>query len=106
MTPSAQSVDYSIPSFTIGATPTTDSSLLFTRPTMRPPLKSPLRVSAEKLGKLEGNGIESKEERRRQGMKLKRRVLKDKEMVSSFFAKNVARRKLMIEVGTSRGKLV
>ena len=99
MTPSAQSVDYSVPSFTIGATPTSDSSLLFTRPTMRPPLKNPLRISAEKLGKVgESEGADTKEERRQQVLKLKRRALKDKEMVSSFFAKNEARRKIMREV--------
>ncbi|XP_019852740.1 PREDICTED: DNA-dependent protein kinase catalytic subunit [Amphimedon queenslandica] len=98
MTPSAQSVDYSVPSFTVGATPTSDSSLLFTRPTMRPPLKNPLRISAERLGKVgESEGGETKEEKRKQVLQLKKRALKDKEMVSSFFAMNEARKKMRRE---------
>lgn len=97
MTPSIQSMD---PSFSVGVSDSTpSSSLLFTRPTMRPPLKNPLRVAARRLSKDETKNFEgTQEERHQQAMKLKRRFLKDKEMTSSFFAKSEARKKVMREV--------
>ena len=100
MTPTAQSVDPSSESFTMGTISSTSdtSSLLFTRPSMRPPLKNPLRISAEKFSKEQVPETGSQDERRRQIMKLKKRFLKNKDITSSFFAKNEGRKKIIREV--------
>lgn len=100
MNPSVQSIDLSPASFSMGTTSSSgSSSLLFTTPTIRPSLKNPLRVSAERFSKEEAKQIGgSKEQRRQQIMKLKKRFLKDKEMTSSFFAKSEAQKKITREV--------
>lgn len=100
MTPATSSLDLSSPSFTIGASapPTDSSSLLFTRPTARPALKNPLRVSAERMSKELTKEMTPSEEKRLQIMKLKKRFLKSKEMTSSFIAKSKARSKILQEV--------
>ena len=103
MAPTAQSVDASSPSFTMGSvsqTPeSTQSSLLFKKPTMRPPLKAPLRVSNERFSKsLVGEDLSSEEARRREVLRLKKRFLKSRESTSAYFAKTETRRKIMREV--------
>lgn len=100
MAPTAQSIDPSSASFTMGTISFTSdtSSLLFTRPSMRPPLKNPLRISAEKFSKEQVPETGSQDERRRQIMKLKKRFFKDKDITSSFFAKTETRKKIIREV--------
>ena len=103
MAPAAQSMDVSSASFTIGTTSQSSdaqpSSLLFTRPSTRPPLKAPLRIASEKLGKsLSSEEVSSEEARRREVMKLKRRFLKSRETTSAYFARSEARKKIMREV--------
>ena len=100
MAPTAQSMDSSA-SFTIGTSSQSSegqSDLLFTRPSMRPPLKHPLRVSHEKLSKTLSDETSTEEEKRKQILKLKKRFLKSKETTSAFFAKSEARKKVMREV--------
>ena len=103
MAPSAQSVDPLPASFTMGTISSTSdtSSLLFTRPSMRPPLKNPLRISAEKFSKEQVPETGSQDERRWQIMKLKKRFLKNKDITSSFFAKSETRKKIIREVRNS-----
>ena len=103
MVPTAQSVDLLSASFTMGTiSPTSDtSSLLFTRPSMRPPLKNPLRISAEKFSKEQVPETGSQDERRWQIMKLKKRFLKNKDITSSFFAKSETHKKIIREVRSS-----
>lgn len=100
MAPTAQSVDLLSASFTMGTISSTSdtSSLLFNRPSMRPPLKNPLRISAEKFSKEQVPETGSQDERRWQIMKLKKRFLKNKDITSSFFAKSETRKKIIREV--------
>lgn len=103
MVPTAQSVDLLSASFTMGTISSTSdtSSLLFTRPSMRPPLKNPLRISAEKFSKEQVPETGSQDERRWEIMKLKKRFLKNKDITSSFFAKSETRKKIIREVRSS-----
>ena len=102
MAPAAQSVDPSL-SFSVGTSGSvgSDSSLLFTRPTMRPPLKHPLRLASAKAGKeaVRNGEVSSQEEKQKEILRLKRRFLKNKDVTSSFFAKSEMRKKVMREVG-------
>jgi len=100
MTPAAQSMDSSSASFTMGTSQSSEgqSDLLFTRRSMRPPLKHPMRVSHERLSKTLSDESSTEEEKRKEILKLKRRFLKSKETTSLFFAKTQARKKIMREV--------
>jgi DNA-dependent protein kinase catalytic subunit len=101
MAPTAQSLDSA--SFNIGTSKissTSDNShLLFTPPTRRPPLKDPLRVSASKILKLA-----TQDEQEKQVQSLKRRFFKNKEMISSIFAKSQAKKNIMREEQRRRQK--
>ena len=105
MAPAAQSVDTSSASFTMGTTSQSldskQSALLFRKPTMRPSLKNPLRVSSDALAKTLTNDDGSlEEEKRREVLKLKRRFLKNKEVSSSYYANTEIWKKIMREVNT------
>lgn len=103
MAPAAQSIEPSL-SFSVGTSGSvgSESSLLFTRPSMRPPLKHPLRLASAKVGREASSGSvpSTTEERQKEILKLKRRFLKNKEVTSSFFAKSEMRKKVMREVRT------
>lgn len=107
MAPAAQSIEPSL-SFSVGTSGSvgSESSLLFTRPSMRPPLKHPLRLASAKVGREatrnggSGSVPSTTEERQKEILKLKRRFLKNKEVTSSFFAKSEMRKKVMREVRT------
>ena len=99
MAPTTMSLDVSSASFNVGTGfgSSTDSSLMFTHPRLA--LKNPLRVSARKMSKeLAKESGTSNEEQRLQILKLKKRFLKSKEMLSASIAKTKARDKILQEV--------
>ncbi len=103
MTPTAQSIDTSSVSFTMGTTSQTQdskqSSLLFTRSAMRSHLSNPLRVTSDDGSKtVTSDELSEEDARRREVLKLKRRFLRSREATNAYFAKSEMRKKSMREV--------